>query len=161
MLRPRRRRCERRAYSPHPPVNARSYEKERQSLDPRFLAKASGSAPAARPEAAARRRAGLATRARGEAALDVLEIRPARFLVVSQSSVEKVASRSAEGAVPSPARLSSRGADGDEGSCLRHSRAGYEHRRRDPSSLSLLGMTSCRFHWQHLPPHHSYWMLIL
>ena len=28
-----------------------------------------------------------------------------------------------------------------EGSCLYHSWAGYEHRKRDPSSLSLPGMT--------------------
>src|SRR5688572_13071601 len=38
--------------------------------------------------------------------------------------------------------LSSRGAEGDEGSRLRHPWAGYEHRRRDPSSPSLLGMTT-------------------
>ena len=37
--------------------------------------------------------------------------------------------------------LSSRRAEGDEGSCRRHAWAGEEHRRQDPSSLSLLGMT--------------------
>src|SRR5688572_30684836 len=64
-------------------MHARSYEEERQSLDSGFLAKASCSASAAvaRPEAATRRRAGRAPRACGEAALDVLEIGAARFLV--------------------------------------------------------------------------------
>ena len=37
--------------------------------------------------------------------------------------------------------MSSRGAGGDEGSCVRDSWAGYGDRRRDPSSLALLGMT--------------------
>ena len=40
------------------------------------------------------------------------------------------------------ARLSSRGAEGDEGSRLRCSEPANEFRRQDPSSLSLLGMTA-------------------
>ena len=110
-------------------MHARSYEEERQSLDSGFLAKASCSASAAvaRPEAATRRSAGRASRACGEAALDVLEIGAAWFLVGSQSSVDTVASRSAE-------------------NCL-----------DCHSGLRLLGMASTGFHWQQLPAEHSYW----